>query len=94
MDDVQVLVKVFWCGSVRKEIVTVPEEAFVKQCWKPIAAMKAAALMEIPFTDVERLAKYGLRPEDKQRLIQAAGATDGETGGQIARATEEVQNVS
>ena len=69
MDDVQVLVKVFWCGSVRKEIVEVPEEAFVKDCWRTIAALKAAVMMEIPFSDVDRLAKYGLRPEDKKRFF-------------------------
>lgn len=90
MDDVQVLVKVFWCGSTRKIIVTVPEEAFVKRCWKPIAAMKAAALMEISFTDVERLAKYGIRPEDKQWLAELI-----ETDGRPRTAhREDVQNVS
>lgn len=90
MDDVQVLVKVFWCGSTRKIIVTVPEEAFVKHCWKPIAAMKAAALMELSFTDVERLAQYGLRPEDKQRLAELI-----ENDGRPRTAhREDVQNVS
>lgn len=90
MDDVQVLVMVYWCGSTRKEIVTVPEEAFVKRCWKPIAAMKAAALMALSFTDVERLAKYGLRPEDKQRLAELI-----ENDGRLRTAhIEEVKNVS
>ena len=89
MDDVKVLVQIFWLGSVRKEIVEVPEEAFAKRCWKPIAALKAAVMMGIPFFDVDRLAKYGLLPEDKARLEELI-----ENGGQIGRATEEVQDAS
>lgn len=66
--DVPVLVKVFHCGRTRSEIVSVPEEALTKDCWKPIACIKAAAIMEIPFTHVLEHAKYGLRPADKERV--------------------------
>ena len=89
MDDVKVLVQIFWLGSVRKEIVEVPEEAFAKRCWKPIAALKAAVMMGIPFTDMLDKAKFGLLPEDKARLAELI-----ENGGQIGRATEEVQDAS
>ena len=69
MTDIQVLVQVYYLGRTRKEIVEVPEEAFVKDCWRTIAALKAAVMMEIPFSDVDRLAKYGLRPEEKKRFF-------------------------
>lgn len=89
MDDVKVLVQVFWRGSIRKEIVEVPEEAFAKRCWKPIAALKAGVMIGIPFTDMLDKAKFGLLPEDKARLAELI-----ENGGQICRATEEVQDAS
>ena len=82
MDDVQVLVKVFWCGSIRKEIVTVTEDAVLSKCWRTIAAMKAAALMGIPFPDVCRSAKYGLLPEDKARLEERMRSGDPQNGDQ------------
>lgn len=82
MDDVQVLVQVFWCGSTRKEIVTVPEDAVLSKCWRTVAAMKAAALMGIPFPDVCQRAKYGLLPEDKARLEERMRSVDPQNGDQ------------
>lgn len=75
MELIEVMVRVFYLGRRREAIVEVAEEAFVKKCWRPIAALKAAVLMGIPFTDMDRLAKFGLRPEDKQRLLAACEET-------------------
>lgn len=67
-ETVSVLVRVFDRGRNREAVVDVPESAFRTGCWKTIASLMAAVALELPFTDVERLAKYGLRPEDKARL--------------------------
>lgn len=72
---IEVKVQVYYLGRRREEIVEVPEEAFAKKCWRTIASLMAAVKLEIPFTDVERLARFGLRPEDKQRLIAACEET-------------------
>lgn len=80
MDDIQVLVQIFWLGSVRKEIVEVPEEAFAKRCWKPIAALKAGVMIGIPFTDMLEKAKFGLLPEDKARLEERMRSGDPKNG--------------
>lgn len=82
MDDIQVLVQIFWLGSVRKEIVEVPEEAFAKRCWKPIAALKAGVMIGIPFTDMLEKAKFGLLPEDKARLEERMRSGDPQNGDQ------------
>ena len=74
MDPIKVMVRVWYLGTMREEIVEVPEDAFRKHCWRPIASLMAAVKMELPFTEVERLARYGLRPEDKQRLLAAGEA--------------------
>ena len=71
--EVQVLVEVFYLGQTRKTVVNVPEECFAKHCWRPIAALTAGVLLGIPFTEMERNAKFGLRHEDAKRLFPKAG---------------------
>lgn len=75
MDPIKVMVRVWYLGTVHEEIVEVPEDAFRKHCWRPIASLMAAVKMELPFTEVERLARFGLRPEDKLRLLAAGEET-------------------
>ncbi len=82
MDDVKVLVRVFDRGRNREAVVDVPESAFLTRCWKTIASLMAAVALELPFTDVERLAKYGLRPEDKERLQERMRSGDPQNGDQ------------
>ena len=72
METVDVMVQVFDRGEVRRTVVPVEEECFEKACWKSIANIKAAVILEVPFTLLERAAKYGLRPEDKARLCDQA----------------------
>ena len=82
METVDVLVKIFDRGKTRQEIVPVWVECFdpARSCWKPIAALKAAVAMELPFVEVERMAKYGMRPADKKRLRALyGGGTDSST---------------
>ena len=68
-ETVDVLVQVFDRGQTRKTVVPVTAECFSKRCWREIAALKAAVLLELPFAWVSEHAKYGLRPEDRARLI-------------------------
>lgn len=79
METVEVLVRVFDRGQLREEIVQVETECFRPGhlCWKSIAALKAAVLLELPFVQVERSAKYGMRPESKARLQELFGGEDG-----------------
>lgn len=73
MDTVAVLVRLPETYQGREAVVQIPESAFATECWKTIAALAAAVDLAVPFTDVERVARYGLRPEDKERLAQAIG---------------------
>lgn len=70
MQTVDVLFRVFDRGQTREEVVPVEEICFdpQKSCWRVIACIKAAVLMELPFTWLVEHARYGLRPEDKDRL--------------------------
>ena len=69
-NQIDVLVQVFDRGRTRTQIVPVEESCFEreKSCWKTIACIKAAVLLELPFAWLLERAKYGLRPEDKARL--------------------------
>ncbi len=69
METVAVLVRMPAAYQGREAVVQVPESAFETGCWKTIAALAAAVDMGIPFTDVLRAARYGLRKEDKERLF-------------------------
>ena len=64
----------------RKTLVPVEEQCFEpgKVCWKDIACIKAAVVLELPFTWLMDKAKYGLRPEDRERLREMYGRS-GET---------------
>lgn len=64
-------------GETRAQIVTVEEEAIRKKCWKPIACIRAAVLMELPFTLLLDKARFGFRKDDKERLF---GKTAGDGG--------------
>lgn len=75
VETVPVLVQVFDRGRQRQEIVPVEVGAFRQHCWRQIASLKAAVLMELPFSDVERLAKFGLREADKLRLFGGADSS-------------------
>ena len=70
METVEVLVRVFDRGETKQVTVPVEAECFDPErlCWKSIANIKAAALLEVPFTLMERAARYGLRREDRERL--------------------------
>ncbi len=74
---VDVLVQVFDRGKLQQVITQVPEEAFQPGhlCWKPVAVLYAAVEIGIPFVQVERAAKFGLRPADKARLRELYGET-------------------
>lgn len=52
METVDVLVQVFDRGQTREQVVPVEEICFdpQKSCWRVIACIKAAVLMELPFT--------------------------------------------
>lgn len=76
MQTVECLVQIFDRGRTRQEIVPVEEEAIRKKCWRPIAAVKAAALMGVPFQDVLERGKFGFRPADKARLFGRAAETE------------------
>ena len=76
METVDVLVQIWDRGQSRKAVVQVQEECFAKDCWKPIACMMAATELDVPFTTVLRIAKYGLRMEDKQRLFGQCKAAE------------------
>ena len=73
METVAVLVRMPETYQGREAVVRVPESAFATGCWKTIAALAAAVDLAVPFTDVERMARYGLRPGDRERLGQAIG---------------------
>ena len=68
MDEVAVLVRMPAAYQGREAVVQIPESAFATGCWKTIAALAAAVDLGVSFVDVERVARYGLRPEDKERL--------------------------
>lgn len=68
MVDVEVQVSVWDRGQRRQTVVTVPVSAFQTKCWRPIAALAAAVVMEIPFVEIESRCKFGLRPADRKRL--------------------------
>jgi len=76
---VDVLVQVFDRGEVKRIVVPVEEECFdpEKVCWKGIANIKAAALLGLPFTLLDRAARYGMRPADKARLRVMYGGDEG-----------------
>lgn len=94
MDDVKVLVRVFWCGQTRSEVVSVPVSAFPGKCWRVIAAMKAAALLGIPFTEVSGKAKYGLNPENISQLTEICGGrAEGKTDFSAAKLSESFRAV-
>lgn len=80
METVEVLVKIFDRGEARQVTVPVAVECFDpgRLCWKAIANIKAAALLEMPFITLERAAQYGLRPEDKDRLRELYGKREEE----------------
>lgn len=73
------LVRVFDRGESKRVVVEVPESAFdpASLCWKTTAALAAAVELGLSFTQVERAAKYGLRPADKARLRALYGGEDG-----------------
>ena len=56
-------------GETRKAVVPVEESAIRSKCWREIACIKAAVLLEVPFSTLTEKAKYGFRPEDKARLF-------------------------
>ena len=72
-ETVRVLVRMPATFQDKAAVVDVPEEAFRTKCWKTIAALAAAVEMGISFVDGERVARYGLRAEDRERLGQAIG---------------------
>ncbi len=74
-ETVDVLVQVFDRGETKRVVVSVGVECFdpEKLCWKSIANIKAAALLGLPFTMLERATKYGLRPADKAQLREVYG---------------------
>lgn len=69
MENVDVLVQIRDRSQTLTAVVPVEVECFAKDCWKPIACLRAATELGVPFTTVMLVAKYGLRPEDKQRLF-------------------------
>lgn len=75
MKTVDVLVQIWDRGQTRRAVVSVEEVCFEKDCWKPIACLRAATELDVPFTTIMRVAKFGLRPEDKKRVFgkDAAG---------------------
>lgn len=75
METVEVLVQIFDRGESKRVVVEVPESAFSPSstCWKTTAALAAAVELGISFTQVERAARYGLRPEDRERLREMYG---------------------
>lgn len=75
METVDVLVRCFDRGQRRETVVPVEEECFRKECWRPIACIRAAVILELPFTQLMNSARYGLRAEDKLRLIAACSTT-------------------
>ena len=72
METVECQVTIWDRGQARKEIVDVEVEAIRARCWRPIAAIKAAVLLELPFTEIMARAKFGFRREDKERLFGKA----------------------
>lgn len=82
METVDVLVRIFDRGKAKAVTVPVELECFnpARTCWKTIANIKAAVLLELPFTELERGARYGLRQEDKTRLAEIYGKRE-EGGG-------------
>ena len=74
-ETVKVLVRMPATFQNKAAVVDVPEETFRTKCWKTVAALAAAVDMGIPFTDVLRAAKYGMRKEDKERFFQKGAAT-------------------
>ena len=79
METVEVLVRVFDRGKTKEVTVPVETACFDPErlCWKSIANIKAAALLEVPFTLMEQAARYGLRPADRKRLREMYGGTGG-----------------
>lgn len=55
-------------GLTREATVQVREEAFRSPNWRALAALFAANALELPFTFVAERARYGLRPEDRDKL--------------------------
>lgn len=94
METVDVLVKVWDRGQNRQAIVPVEVEAILTSCWRPIAAIKAAVELEMPFTTVMEKARFGFRKEDIARIFPnpgrvadsamgPSGARNDTTGGEI-----------
>ena len=69
METVECQVVVWDRGRTRSEVVPLEEQAIRKKCWREIAAIKAAVLLEMPFQEVLEKARYGFRREDKERLF-------------------------
>ena len=77
MKTVEVRVVLWYLGRERAAVVNVPRSAFVTRCWKTIANLAAAVEMDVPFVEFEGKARYGLRPEDKQLLLELCGKNAG-----------------
>ena len=83
---VDVLVQVFDRGELKRVVVPVEEQCFEPGhvCWKAIANIRAAVILELPFTTLERCAKHGLKPEDRERLREMyGGKTEGGRQGAV-----------
>ena len=76
MERIEVLVRLWDRGQEREAVVQVPASAFLTHCWKTIASLAAAVELELPFVDVERKAKFGLRDEDRRRLAELCKAQE------------------
>ena len=74
-EQIDVLVRVFYRGQTRTQIVPVETSCFEpgKSCWKTVACVKAAVLLELPFAWLLERAKYGMKPEDLERLRELYG---------------------
>ena len=75
METVDVRVTIFWCGETKQISVPVEVQSFEpgKRCARSIAAIKAAALMGVPFTEVLRIGSFEMLKEDKTRLRELFG---------------------
>lgn len=69
MDEVTVLVQVWDRGQHRRAEVKVSAADIRAKCWRTLACTQAAVLLGMPFTDVAAKAKFGFRPEDKERYF-------------------------
>lgn len=79
MQTVECRVVIFDRGRDRETVVPVEEDAIHAKCWRPIAALKAAVYLDMPFQDVLERGRYGFHKADKERLF-------GKTGERIATA--------